>query len=258
MDLFESGFEIADHTTTHPALGNLTKPEVAQEIAGFKTEIAKCGVPERCAVQGCAGLGCGSARPAQRSPRQPAPHAAAAPPTRSHACSAVVGFRAPFFEQTPEVRQVLHEQGFLYDRWGAEAACALLSCCVCCSQPGVLAAGAATDTSRQGGRLASGPAPQRPAPQPTTLPPAATWFLAARSSRTRRATRCPAAWASACGPSPWAMAPGSPPASCERARGAGGAGMGVVGFGGRAGAGGCGCGACGGPGKGHPPAPPSV
>ena len=62
----------------------LDKSDIEAQIVGGRHEIAACGIPE----------------------------------------GDIVGFRAPYLDTNPDVREVLHEAGFLYDRWAA--ACAFL------------------------------------------------------------------------------------------------------------------------------------
>ncbi|KAI7841427.1 hypothetical protein COHA_004822 [Chlorella ohadii] len=74
--LYAAGYEIADHTITHPHMNSsFTQAMVEDQILGARTKIAACGIPQ----------------------------------------SDIVGFRQPFLESNPTVRQVLKSNGFLYD-----------------------------------------------------------------------------------------------------------------------------------------------
>lgn len=74
-DLYARGYEISAHTMTHPSLNGLSKSEIAEEIVGARAALAECGVPE----------------------------------------ADILGHRCPYLETKPEVREVLEENGFLYD-----------------------------------------------------------------------------------------------------------------------------------------------
>ncbi|KAL4448990.1 hypothetical protein ABPG77_007707 [Micractinium sp. CCAP 211/92] len=74
-DLYSRGYEISGHTVTHPSLNGLSKKEIEKEIVGARSALVKCGIPE----------------------------------------ADVVGHRSPYLETKPEVREVLEEDGFLYD-----------------------------------------------------------------------------------------------------------------------------------------------
>ncbi|PRW05840.1 hypothetical protein C2E21_9462 [Chlorella sorokiniana] len=74
--LYAAGYEIADHTITHPHMNaSFTQSMVEDQVLGARTKIAACGIPQ----------------------------------------SDIVGFRQPFLETNPLVRQVLKDNGFLYD-----------------------------------------------------------------------------------------------------------------------------------------------
>lgn len=75
MDLYNKGYEMADHTKNHVSLYGEDKSKVGSEIMGGKNALVACGVPE----------------------------------------SDVVGFRAPLLQTDPGVREVLAENGFLYE-----------------------------------------------------------------------------------------------------------------------------------------------
>lgn len=75
-ELYNRGNEIADHTVTHTSLLGLDAAGLEREILGARAELAACGIPEE----------------------------------------DVVGLRAPYLETKTEVRQLLHENGFLYER----------------------------------------------------------------------------------------------------------------------------------------------
>lgn len=75
-ELYNRGNEIADHTVTHTSLLGLDAAGLEREILGARSELAACGIPEE----------------------------------------DVVGLRAPYLETKTEVRQLLHENGFLYER----------------------------------------------------------------------------------------------------------------------------------------------
>ncbi|EFN52368.1 hypothetical protein CHLNCDRAFT_138797 [Chlorella variabilis] len=75
VDLYNQGHEIADHTKTHKSFLELDGSDLRREIVGAREKLAECGIPEQ----------------------------------------DVVGLRAPYLETKPEVRAILHENGFLYD-----------------------------------------------------------------------------------------------------------------------------------------------
>ncbi|KAL4422675.1 hypothetical protein ABPG75_008872 [Micractinium tetrahymenae] len=74
-DLYQRGYEISTHTITHPSLNGLRKSEIEDEVLGARSKLAACGIPEQ----------------------------------------DIVGLRCPYLETKPEVREVLEENGFLYD-----------------------------------------------------------------------------------------------------------------------------------------------
>ncbi|KAI7845753.1 hypothetical protein COHA_000668 [Chlorella ohadii] len=75
--MWKDGYEISDHTVTHPPMDSSMDKETArQEIAGMREWAQEsCGIP----------------------------------------AAEILGFRNPYLTTTPTVRQVLHEEGFLYD-----------------------------------------------------------------------------------------------------------------------------------------------
>ncbi|KAL4459141.1 hypothetical protein ABPG75_014006 [Micractinium tetrahymenae] len=75
VDLYNAGFEIADHTVHHIDLNLQSKSTVKDEVMNAYNDLANCGVPK----------------------------------------SAIKGFRQPFLSSNPTVRQVLYANGFLYD-----------------------------------------------------------------------------------------------------------------------------------------------
>ncbi|PRW60004.1 polysaccharide deacetylase [Chlorella sorokiniana] len=76
MDLYNKGYEIADHTLSHLSVRGKKYSEVSNEIVGLRDQLVKqCGVPK----------------------------------------DDVVGFRAPFLETDETVRKVLADNGFLYE-----------------------------------------------------------------------------------------------------------------------------------------------
>ncbi|PSC73088.1 Polysaccharide deacetylase domain-containing [Micractinium conductrix] len=75
MDLFSSGYEIADHTKSHISLKGLDQDTLEDEVLGARSALAECGVPE----------------------------------------GDIVGMRNPFLETDSNVRKLLAENGFLYD-----------------------------------------------------------------------------------------------------------------------------------------------
>ncbi|EFN58774.1 hypothetical protein CHLNCDRAFT_140524 [Chlorella variabilis] len=74
-DLWRAGYEIADHTLDHKRLVGQDRSYVESEVVGARRQLAECGVPEQ----------------------------------------DIVGFRAPYLFVDPQLREVLHENGFLYD-----------------------------------------------------------------------------------------------------------------------------------------------
>ncbi|KAL4424580.1 hypothetical protein ABPG77_009164 [Micractinium sp. CCAP 211/92] len=75
LDLYDSGFEVADHSITHPSFPDLSAAQVTQEIVGARQQLADCGILEQ----------------------------------------AIVGMRTPFLRTDPTVRKIIHDSGFLYD-----------------------------------------------------------------------------------------------------------------------------------------------
>ncbi|EFN55781.1 hypothetical protein CHLNCDRAFT_145232 [Chlorella variabilis] len=73
--MYEAGFEVADHTTLHESLPGKDREYLQDEIAGARSKIAECGVPEE----------------------------------------DIVGFRSPYLNTGPLVREVLSDNGFLCD-----------------------------------------------------------------------------------------------------------------------------------------------
>lgn len=75
VDLYNAGFEIADHTHSHVSLKGLSSDKLDYEILTARTELAECGIPE----------------------------------------SDIVGLRAPFLETDIAVRAKMYNNGFLYE-----------------------------------------------------------------------------------------------------------------------------------------------
>ncbi|KAL4421300.1 hypothetical protein ABPG75_010591 [Micractinium tetrahymenae] len=75
VDLYNSGFEVADHSITHSSFPELSEDGIREEIVGARQQLAECGIPEE----------------------------------------AIVGVRTPFLRTNPTVRQIIHDSGFLYD-----------------------------------------------------------------------------------------------------------------------------------------------
>lgn len=75
MDLYNSGFEIADHTQTHPSIKGMSNSDLTFEILGARSKLVDCGVPE----------------------------------------ADIAGFRAPFLSSDIADRTFLYENGFKYD-----------------------------------------------------------------------------------------------------------------------------------------------
>ncbi|KAI7844629.1 hypothetical protein COHA_001719 [Chlorella ohadii] len=76
MDLYQKGYEIADHTLSHLSVRGKKYQQVADEIVGLRDQLVKqCGISK----------------------------------------DEIVGFRAPFLETDETVRKVLGDNGFLYD-----------------------------------------------------------------------------------------------------------------------------------------------
>lgn len=74
-ELYSRGYEIGDHTVHHKSLNDMSSSEIQDEILGARSDIAECGIPE----------------------------------------SAIRGFRSPYLDTNPKVRQVLADAGFEYD-----------------------------------------------------------------------------------------------------------------------------------------------
>ncbi|KAL4422676.1 hypothetical protein ABPG75_008873 [Micractinium tetrahymenae] len=74
-ELHSRGYEIGDHTVHHKSLNDMGSSEIKKEIVGARSDITDCGIPE----------------------------------------SAIKGFRSPYLDTNPKVRQVLAEAGFEYD-----------------------------------------------------------------------------------------------------------------------------------------------
>ncbi|KAL4427129.1 hypothetical protein ABPG77_001133 [Micractinium sp. CCAP 211/92] len=75
MDLYNAGFEVADHTLHHIDLNGQSKSTVETEVMSCYNDLGNCGVPK----------------------------------------ADIRGFRQPYLSSNPTVRQVLYENGFLYD-----------------------------------------------------------------------------------------------------------------------------------------------
>ncbi len=74
--MYEAGHEVAVHTVSHKRLAGEPLDYVESQVLGGRRQLADCGVPE----------------------------------------GDIVGFRAPFLSVDPQLRRVLHDGGFLYDR----------------------------------------------------------------------------------------------------------------------------------------------
>lgn len=77
--MYEAGHEVAVHTVSHKRLAGEAQDFVESQVLDGRRQLADCGIPER----------------------------------------DIVGFRAPFLSVDPQLRRVLHDGGFAYDRWGA-------------------------------------------------------------------------------------------------------------------------------------------
>lgn len=77
LDLHARGFEIGDHTRTHPSLKGLRSASLRDEVLGAQEDLVSCGVPEQ----------------------------------------DIAGLRAPFLESDAALRGLLAGNSFLYDRW---------------------------------------------------------------------------------------------------------------------------------------------
>ncbi|EFN54021.1 hypothetical protein CHLNCDRAFT_136061 [Chlorella variabilis] len=77
QQLYNNGYEVASHTLTHQRMNEYSREQVVAEVAGGRAMLAAtCGIPD----------------------------------------GDIVGFRAPFLQSRPTLRQVLHGAGgFLYD-----------------------------------------------------------------------------------------------------------------------------------------------
>lgn len=75
LELYEAGYEVADHTVNHKRLLGEDRSFVESELLEARAQLAACGVPE----------------------------------------GDIVGARMPFLDEDATVRQVLAENGFLYD-----------------------------------------------------------------------------------------------------------------------------------------------
>ncbi|PSC74020.1 polysaccharide deacetylase [Micractinium conductrix] len=73
--LHDAGHEIADHTVHHYDLSGNSKAQVVDAVVGARAKLAACGIPAK----------------------------------------SIAGFRQPYLSSNPTVRQVLLENGFLYD-----------------------------------------------------------------------------------------------------------------------------------------------
>jgi len=74
--VYEAGHEVAVHTVSHKRLAGEPLDFVGPQVLGWGGQLADCGVPE----------------------------------------GDIVGFRAPFLSVDLQLRRVLHDGGFLYDR----------------------------------------------------------------------------------------------------------------------------------------------
>ncbi|PRW55946.1 polysaccharide deacetylase [Chlorella sorokiniana] len=73
--MYEAGHEVAVHTVSHKRLAGEPREFVESQVLDGRRQLADCGIPE----------------------------------------SDIVGFRAPFLSVDPQLRRVLHDNGFLYD-----------------------------------------------------------------------------------------------------------------------------------------------
>lgn len=74
-DLYDGGYEIADHSINHQQMADWSLEQIRSEVVGGRAAVAACGIPAR----------------------------------------DIVGWRTPYLQSKPEVRSVLHNNGFLYD-----------------------------------------------------------------------------------------------------------------------------------------------
>lgn len=74
--MHEAGHEVACHTVSHKRMAGEARTFVEAEVLEGRRQLAQCGVPE----------------------------------------GDIAGFRAPFLSVDAQLRRVLHEGGFLYDR----------------------------------------------------------------------------------------------------------------------------------------------
>lgn len=81
--MYEAGHEVAVHTVSHKRLAGEAQDFVESQVLDGRRQLADCGIPER----------------------------------------DIVGFRAPFLSVDPQLRRVLHDGSFAYDRWGAVHLC---------------------------------------------------------------------------------------------------------------------------------------
>lgn len=122
-----AGMELAGHTIKHESLPGKSREELVTEIVGGRDKIVDCGVP---AVRGwhalhasrasaAAAVGSHGARPRSSGcalGRQTNCLPARARTHTTRLQEDIVGFRSPYLDHEPLVREVLHEAGFMYDR----------------------------------------------------------------------------------------------------------------------------------------------
>jgi hypothetical protein len=75
MKVYKAGLEIADHTISHEKLPGMERSKLVNEIVGARDKLVDCGVPKE----------------------------------------DVVGLRTPYLDTDTAVREVLHQNGFLYE-----------------------------------------------------------------------------------------------------------------------------------------------
>lgn len=85
--LHQQGHEIASLGANRKSLFGLGRPGIEAEVVGSRQALAQCGVP----------------------------------------AADIVGLRAPYLETKADVREVLADKGFLYDRWIGAAAIGALA-----------------------------------------------------------------------------------------------------------------------------------
>ncbi|KAI7842639.1 hypothetical protein COHA_003743 [Chlorella ohadii] len=75
MKVYKAGLELADHTISHEKLPGMERSKLVNEIVGARDKLVDCGVPKE----------------------------------------DVVGLRTPYLDTDTAVREVLHQNGFLYE-----------------------------------------------------------------------------------------------------------------------------------------------